>query len=298
MPRVGIGLPVYNAERYLAGAIEAHLRQHFEDFELLISDNGSTDATWQICQEYARLDPRIVCVRHDRNRGLSWNHRYAFENVRGEFFRWGAADDLPSPGLLRESVDLLDAHEKLVLVVPDTRNIGESGETIGTLERTLDLRHEDTVARVRAILTRGYQMVFLQGLMRRDAVLATSRRWDYFGWDFILLLELALIGGFAQTSQSWLERRLHKEQASRIQRDLRDGIRRIEPEFGTSVLLPHWRWAFERLRAVLSAAEPPAIRAQLAWLVARHAWWSRALLLEDLSWNLARLRGRRKQAPF
>ncbi|MDL1859430.1 glycosyltransferase family 2 protein [Betaproteobacteria bacterium PRO7] len=297
-PRMGIGLPVYNAERYLAEAIEAHLAQSFGDFELLVSDNGSTDGTWRICQHYAAKDPRVVGIRHDVNRGLSWNHQFAFENTRGEFFRWGAADDLPSPGLLQECADLLAADHRLVLVVPDTRNIGEAGEAMGTLERTLDLRREDVVERTRAILTRGYQMVFLQGLMRREAVMATSRRWNYFGWDFILLLELALLGGLAQTTDAWLNRRLHRDQASRVQRDLRAGVRKVEPGFGTTILMPHWRWSFERLRAVLRAPEGIGTRARLAALVARHTWWSRSALADDLRANIRYLTGSRSEAPF
>lgn len=297
-PLIAIGLPVYNAERYLAEAIDSHLGQSFEDFELLISDNGSQDGTKEICEHYAARDSRVVYIRHEVNRGLSWNHKFAFEQARATYFRWGAADDTPSPGLLQELVEMMAKDPKLALIVPDTRNINDAGETVGVLERTLDLRTTDVVERARAVLTRGYQMVFLQGLMRRDALMATSRRWDYFGWDFVLLFELALQGDVAQTRTSWLNRRLHEGQASRVQRDLRAGVRKVEPTFGTRLLMPHWRWEMERLRAVKRAPVSAASKARLAALVARHAWWSRKALGDDLRSSLRLLSGRAPEAPF
>jgi glycosyltransferase involved in cell wall biosynthesis len=73
--KVIIGLPVYNGQKYLAAAIESHLSQTFGDFELVISDNGSTDATPEICARYAIDDKRVKYLRSDENRGILWNHR-------------------------------------------------------------------------------------------------------------------------------------------------------------------------------------------------------------------------------
>jgi glycosyltransferase involved in cell wall biosynthesis len=72
-PTVSVGLAVYNGENYLSEAIDSILNQTFTDFELIISDNASTDRTAKICQDYASRDPRIRYTCADRNRGAAWN---------------------------------------------------------------------------------------------------------------------------------------------------------------------------------------------------------------------------------
>ena len=94
VPRVSIGLPVYNGENYMAAAIDSLLAQTFTDFELIISDNASTDATEQICRDYAHRDGRIRYYREEVNRGAAWNFTHTFELARGEYFKWHAHDDL------------------------------------------------------------------------------------------------------------------------------------------------------------------------------------------------------------
>ena len=92
-PRVSIGLPVYNGERFLPQALDSILAQTFEDFELIISDNASTDTTEEICRTYATQDQRIHYHRHEQNRGAAWNFNYIVPLARGEYFKWAADDD-------------------------------------------------------------------------------------------------------------------------------------------------------------------------------------------------------------
>jgi len=92
-PCVTIGLPVWNGEHYLAGCIEALLAQTFQDYELIISDNGSTDRTGEICLEYAARDHRIRYVRQPENRGPFINYNFLLDEAQGEFFMWAPVDD-------------------------------------------------------------------------------------------------------------------------------------------------------------------------------------------------------------
>src|SRR5664279_1032294 len=98
--RVVIGLPVYNGQKYLVAAIESHLSQSFGDFNLVISDNGSTDATADICAGYASKDKRVKYLRSADNRGILWNHRRVFDSIETskQYFRWAGADDIMGPG--------------------------------------------------------------------------------------------------------------------------------------------------------------------------------------------------------
>ena len=82
IPRLSVGLPVYNGEDYIAESIEALLGQSYEDFELIISDNASTDSTAGICQRYAEQDSRIRYIRQPHNIGLSPNHNFVLPGSR------------------------------------------------------------------------------------------------------------------------------------------------------------------------------------------------------------------------
>jgi glycosyltransferase involved in cell wall biosynthesis len=115
VPRVSIGLPVYNGEDYLAEALEALLGQSYEDFELIISDNASTDGTPEICRRYEKQDSRICYVHQPRNIGLAPNHNFVVGLARGDLFRWAAHDDLYGRDLLKRCVDALDEHPQFAL---------------------------------------------------------------------------------------------------------------------------------------------------------------------------------------
>ena len=93
IPVVSIGMPVYNGEKYIREALDSLLAQTFSNFELIISDNASTDATKAICEEYVRNDPRIRYVRQSENRGALANFKFVLNQAKGEFFMWAAADD-------------------------------------------------------------------------------------------------------------------------------------------------------------------------------------------------------------
>lgn len=114
-PRLSIGLPVYNGEEYLAQSLDALLGQTYEDFELVISDNASTDGTRDICRRYAARDSRIRYLGLPRNIGAAPNHNHVFTECRGELFKWASHDDLYARDLLRRCVETLDERPEVIL---------------------------------------------------------------------------------------------------------------------------------------------------------------------------------------
>jgi glycosyltransferase involved in cell wall biosynthesis len=101
VPRVSIGLPVYNGQNYLRCALDSILQQDYTDFELIISDTASADASPGICQELARKDGRVRYYRNETNIGARGNYNRVFELARGEFFKWASHDDEFHPSGLR-----------------------------------------------------------------------------------------------------------------------------------------------------------------------------------------------------
>ncbi len=288
--RISIGLPVYNGARYLREAIEAHLAQTHPEFELLISDNASTDATEEISREYERLDSRVRYHRLPVNVGMTANHVHTLTNSSGRYYRWAHADDVPDPGLLEESLARLQSDERVVLCVPNTRSIDQHGNVTRLVPRSLELGCIDAVGRAKSILTGDFQMVFFQGLIKRDVLMATSRRWRYFGWDFILLLELALSGGVVQTEHAWLSRRAHSNQATNLQHESEVALRTVEPSLPIRFIFPHWRLQSERCRAILNSSLLLDEKLRLLAFMSRHSWWSRGLLVKDLRFALDNLK--------
>jgi glycosyltransferase involved in cell wall biosynthesis len=108
LPSLTIGLPVYNGERYLAQALDALLAQTYQDFELIISDNASTDRTADICQEFVARDARVKYVRQRVNIGAGPNHNAVLTLARGRFFKWAAHDDVYAPTLLERCIEVLE----------------------------------------------------------------------------------------------------------------------------------------------------------------------------------------------
>lgn len=92
-PRVTIGMPAYNASRFIREALDSLLQQTFTDFELVISDNASTDETGDICLEYARRDRRIRYIRQPCNIGAASNFLFVVKQALGSYFMWAATDD-------------------------------------------------------------------------------------------------------------------------------------------------------------------------------------------------------------
>lgn len=114
-PMVSIGLPVFNGEATLERALESILLQEHSSFELIVSDNGSTDRTAQICESFARRDSRVRYVRQEENIGATANFRYVLQAARNDRFIWAAADDWWEPDRLKLLVAHLTAGDAVVV---------------------------------------------------------------------------------------------------------------------------------------------------------------------------------------
>lgn len=212
-PRVSIGLPVYNGEQYLKEAIDSILSQTFADFELVISDNASTDATQSICQEYAAKDRRVCYYRNELNLGLSWNFNRVFELSVGEYFKWTGHDDVCKPKLLAQCVDILDTQPAVTLCYPKTIIINERGQFVREFPDGLHLVSPNAYERYQKYLyrfrDRGALCNPIYGLIRANVLKMTSPMGNYPSSDEVLLGELALRGKFYELSEPLFLRRKH-----------------------------------------------------------------------------------------
>ena len=291
-PKTIVGLPVYNGQKYIAAAIESHLAQSFGDFDLVISDNGSTDSTPEICARYANKDPRIKLLRSAENRGILWNHRRVMESISSttRYFRWAGADDVLESGLLQAMVDVLEARSDVEAVMPATKNIGEEGEIIGSMDRTLEMQSSDVLERAFKVLTASYQHVVAYGLLRAPSLRAMRTGPNYIGWDPIFIWELALRGKVHQLTEPALLRRFHKGSISRV-KTVKEMKKWVEPNAQAGMNFPHWTWEYERLRSLFSCSLSVRDKLRLSSLVAKSMFWQRSQLTRDIKQTARRALG-------
>jgi glycosyltransferase involved in cell wall biosynthesis len=212
-PLVSVGLPVYNGERYVGDAISSVLAQSYQNFELVIADNASTDRTEQICRKFAELDGRIRYVRNAQNIGAGPNHNLVFTLSMGRYFKWCAADDRINPEFLSRCVALLEERADVVLAYPSVRSIDEDGNEIPLFgPPMLDYDHDaGPVERFRGDLKSRFWCTNWEtfGLFRSEVLRQTTLHRSYYGSDQTLILELTLLGKFYRVPEAILYSREH-----------------------------------------------------------------------------------------
>jgi hypothetical protein len=209
-PRVTIGMPLFNAERYLEQAFDSLLAQDFADLEIVVCDNASTDRTWRICTRYAAADPRIRLYRNEVNRGAAYNYNRVAELARGELFRWAGYDDWCAPTLVSRCVAALDqAGPEVVLAYPRTVLIDDDGEPLGPYQDRMDLRDPRPWRRVAQVANRYNLCNPVFGLIRMTALRRTGLIRPYLSSDVTLLAELAALGRFHEVPEPLFHRRIH-----------------------------------------------------------------------------------------
>ncbi|MBI4644114.1 MAG: glycosyltransferase, partial [Deltaproteobacteria bacterium] len=127
-PLISIVLPVYNGSRYLAESIDSCLAQTYENWELIIVDDCSTDSTPDIIAHYVGLDRRIRSVRHEVNRKLPGALNTGFAQARGEYLTWTSDDNRFRPETLAELLAFLEAHPEVDFVYADFSLIDSQGQ--------------------------------------------------------------------------------------------------------------------------------------------------------------------------
>jgi len=282
-PAVSIGLPVFNGEAYIGEAIESILSQTYYNFELVISDNASTDATAAICRSYAARDPRIRYIRRTENQGAASNFNEVFHASRGRYFCWAAHDDLIAPEYLSKCVDVLEADEGCILAHAATVSIDAAGRESLCFIDWLACDSDDPVRRFDRWMSGGLgECNPMYGLMRREYLARTSLIGGYPGSDYILLAEIAILGHVRMIQETLFKRRYHPAMASRAHADSQSWAAWFRG-------VPVWRRTFPILRlakefmGVIGRAEVPlAQRLRLYLSLAKWAWIVRRQILKDL----------------
>jgi len=281
VPRISVGMPVYNSAPYLRRSIESVLGQTVADLELVISDNASTDGSEQICREYAATDPRLRYARNAQNIGATENYNTVFHRSRAPYFKWASASDLCEPTLLERCGAVLDARPDVVLCYPRTRLFDETAGTTTDYVDDLDLQQDDPVARLVACQERLRLNNAMNGVVRRAALARTALMKPFLSSDCSMLVELTLHGKFVEVPEYLFYRRMEPRTATKLKSTEEIG-RHWDPRSPAPLRMVGWKMACQYYGAVWRAPLGLAQRARLCAHLLRWTRWSRVQLAAEL----------------
>jgi glycosyltransferase involved in cell wall biosynthesis len=246
-------MAVYNGESFLRAACDAILAQTFTDFELIISDNGSTDATESICREYAARDERVHYYRNEQNRGGIWNRNRVFALSRGDYFLWHDHDDAIVPTFLERCVAVLDARPEVVNCYANVQIIDEHGQILRHYAEGAALRSTSAYARLRHYIRHDRECALCSiyfGLMRRATLAQTTLFHPYIDSELSLMSELALRGQFHEIADHLFIRRDHPGISTRRYATNKERMAWFDPAKVGRAGGAGWRVLGARLRAI------------------------------------------------
>jgi glycosyltransferase involved in cell wall biosynthesis len=191
---VSIGVPVYNGEKYIRWTLESLLAQSYENFELNISDNASTDGTEEICRSYLAKDNRVRYHRNPQNVGLIGNWRRVLQLASGEYFIWAACDDCWSINYIETLLECLLTYPNAILAAGKTLYIDGDGNPRNTDPDDAPVRYKANLGIAKQLLQQ-HAAGWLHGLYRKNALLRLAPTFftgDPWGADIVFLLEVCL----------------------------------------------------------------------------------------------------------
>lgn len=281
-PKLSIGVPVFNSQRYLESALKSLLAQSYSDYELVIVDNASSDATEEICRTFAAQDTRISYHRNAENIGPARNLYRTLELSSARYYKYAADDDLYDPQFIERCVNVLDGDPSVVCCFTRAQLIDEEGAPLENLDVEIKTDSTDVAVRLYDMIGVDYLCIQLYGVARTD-VLRNLRRYEgYYGWDRNLLADLAIAGRIVALPEHLFLHRLHAKSTGSMLHFSRpiDELKRVDPSVNWSLQLSKpQRSAAKRFRnyfasvarAPLRRSEQAQCFAQLARLVAEKA---------------------------
>jgi len=291
-PRVSIGLPVYNGDNFVGQAIESLLAQTYEDIELIVSDNASTDGTEDICRTFAAQDERVRYFRNAENIGLVRNYNQTFTLSCGEYFKWADHDDMCQETFLTRCVQALDENPSVVLAFTRALTIDTDGVPRKQWDARPELSSPSVQQRLRRALKRE-ETFPMCGLIRTRVLKRTGLLGKYPESDIVLLAELSLHGPFLEIPEPLFLLREHPQRTVRTHEWQAPNTMMswMNPTHKGSIGLPDWGLFGELMRAIQRAPLTSAARWRCYAEAFRWAESRRSGLLRDLVLTGSRVPG-------
>jgi glycosyltransferase involved in cell wall biosynthesis len=223
-PVVSIGLPVFNGEKSIRKTIEAVLSQTFRNFELIISDNASTDSTYEICKEFEEKDKRVRCIQQKNNMGPWWNFKFVLKEAKSDYFLWTAADDHMSKNYLESNLEVIRKNKKCIGSVGKTNYFGTTVEELkpvlndslfGKLNKKIrrwlssffiDSFQGTYNEKIRMALKWTGAGLYMYGIFKTDIFRKSMPKEKFFALESVFLLNLIKYGDIIYNDETNIEK--------------------------------------------------------------------------------------------
>ncbi len=294
IPTVCIGMFARNEENNIRATLDGILAQDYKDFELVISDDASTDATESICREYAARDSRIRYIRHARRLGIVENPNFVFSQCRSPYFAWAAGHDLHASGYISKLLPILESDPAVVCAYPLVPGVEVDGTRVPAAPQgRLDTRWMNVASRVNVLFwgLQGSDPIY--GIFRAESLRKTRLYRPVMCNDNLVLFELTLIGSIA-----FVPEELYFLKITKRLTHLRDKLENYRTTMysgeGRKYLgmrLTFWRLLFAHLGAILRA---PVARGRKPVLILSTLFYFLAKRGKHLAHDLIELVGIRR----
>ena len=201
--KITIGMPVYNGADTIRRALDSLLEQTYSDFELIISDDASTDSTQHICLEYEQKDKRVKYIQKNKTVGWIWNFIFLVEQVKTEYFFWGAQDDYWDPKFIEKNLEVLELHSEIVASISDIKLVGKNIKNYYTNPNEYNSNNSKWEfvrpnigtyeKKIQNILEFNWSLN-LYSIFRTEQLKKCIIRKTFASWDFALMLKIIKFG--------------------------------------------------------------------------------------------------------
>jgi len=279
--QVSVGMPVFNGERYLCEAIDSIRAQTYKDFELIISDNASTDSTEDICRHYAAIDSRIKYRRNERNIGAALNYNAVFDRSHGKYFKWASANDLCSTNFLERCSEVLNSRNDAVLCYPKTKLLeSHFAECVDYIDN-LDLQEEKPYLRYILFMQNIRLNNIMNGLIRSATLKKTRLNKNFPGSDICLMAELSLHGKFVEVPGAFFFRRMDKHSSSKF-KSKNELYKYFDPSCRDKIQMIEWQAIYANICGVINAPISVGEKCKIIYYLLRRGVVNRVVLGEEL----------------
>lgn len=280
-PPLSLGLPVHNGGATLVEALDSILGQTYGDFELVVSDNASTDDTAEIVRDRAARDSRIRYVRQPVNIGIGNNWTFVARQGRGTWMKWVSANDVYAPRLLEASLEPMRRDHGVALCYGRTRFIDLLGKPLDLYGGDFDALSDDPLDRYRTVRERLHLGTPVQaGVIRLDALRRCGYLGNYRDCDRVLIAGLALAGKFVLLQDVLFFRRWHSSVASALRGPL-EVERLYRPDATRAPRWPSFPRHIGQLRTAVAVPDTLAGKGRALAAAIRCTDWRRKLGRSD-----------------
>lgn len=281
--KVSIGLPVYNGADYLEAAIQSVLNQTFTDFELIISDNGSTDGTQEICEAFQAKDNRVKYYRQPENLGASKNFNFTVDAANASYFAWLSHDDYLAPEYIEKCFNILNEEPEVVLCFAQAVFVDENNDHLFVNNFKLRVNDADPEIRFSDMVASNHIVTEVFGLMRIDVLRKTPMLAAFMTADTVLLGELLLHGQFHQIQEPLFFHREHPDRSVKKCADPKLREQWFDSKKQVKRVYPLWRKLSEHAISTWRVPMSFISRARLLLFIFKVAYRRKNTLWQELT---------------